>query len=101
MSMGSLDKKGGLSEDSILKICNVYPAISLDWLLLGKGEMLRPEAQVCTPPSDNSEKIYTTIIADKDRQLAEANQTIGQLRQQLKEKTHSPSATTPQESILA
>ena len=42
MSTGLLDKAGGLSEESILKICSVFPELSLDWLLLEKGEILRP-----------------------------------------------------------
>ena len=45
MSNGLLDKEGGLNEDSLLKICNVYPEISLDWLLLEKGGMIRRETE--------------------------------------------------------
>lgn len=58
MAMGSLDKKGGLSEDSILKICNVYPELSLDWLLLEKGEIIRQETAktvaLATAPQSNA-----------------------------------------------
>jgi len=43
MAAANLDKKGGLSEDSILKICSIYPELSLDWLLLEKGEIIRQE----------------------------------------------------------
>lgn len=43
MASGTLDKSGGLTEDSILKICNIYPELSLDWLLLEKGDIIRQE----------------------------------------------------------
>lgn len=43
MANGLLDKNGGLSEDSILKICDIYPELSIDWLLLEKGEIIREE----------------------------------------------------------
>lgn len=49
MSNGSLDTESGLSESSILKIIEIFPEISLDWLLLEKGEMLRKN----TPKNSN------------------------------------------------
>lgn len=33
--------ESALSTDKIIYILNVYPELSADWLLLGKGEMLR------------------------------------------------------------
>lgn len=45
MSNGLLDKNGGLNEDSILKICEVYPEISLDWLILENGKMIRSDIE--------------------------------------------------------
>lgn len=41
MSNGSLDSESGLNETSLLKIVEVFPELSLDWLLLEKGSMMR------------------------------------------------------------
>ncbi|MDT8347987.1 MAG: S24 family peptidase [Flavobacteriaceae bacterium] len=41
ISNGTLDKKSGLSEDSIEKFCSTYKEVNPTWLLTGEGEMLR------------------------------------------------------------
>lgn len=55
MSNGLLDKNGDLTEGSILKICDIFPEISLEWLLLEKGSMIRQEVEktvaMATAPS--------------------------------------------------
>jgi len=43
---GTLDKKSGVTGETILKIHIAYPEINLDWLISGKGEML--ESSVLT-----------------------------------------------------
>ena len=78
-----------LRSDVLSKIADTFPSINLDWLLLGRGEMLRND-------SSSSEKIYRDILAEKDLQLFEAHQTIGALRQEnsdLRKKLKSASAT--------
>lgn len=45
MSNGLLDKNGDLTEGSILKICDIFPEISLEWLLLEKGSMIRQDVE--------------------------------------------------------
>ena len=42
LSNGILDKKSGLTMDTVEKIYSKYPEINLEWLLTGKGEMLKP-----------------------------------------------------------
>jgi len=72
-----------------MQILMQFPELNSDWLLLGRGEMLRKN-------NPANEKIYKDIIADKDRQLADANQAIGALRKELhdlKEKLNSSSQT--------
>ena len=39
MANGLLDKNGDMTEGSILKICDIFPEISLEWLLLEKVAM--------------------------------------------------------------
>lgn len=43
LSNGILDKKSGLTMDTVEKIYSKYPEINLEWLLTGKGEMLKSE----------------------------------------------------------
>ena len=55
MANGLLDKNGDMTEGSILKICDIFPEISLEWLLLEKGSMIRQEVEktvaMATAPS--------------------------------------------------
>lgn len=38
---GTLDKKSGITGDTITKIYNAYPEINLEWLISGEGDMLK------------------------------------------------------------
>ena len=42
LSNGILDKNSGFSMDTVEKIYYKYPEINLEWLVTGKGEMLKP-----------------------------------------------------------
>ncbi len=41
ISNGTLDKKSGITGDTILKIHKAYPDINLEWLITGEGEMVK------------------------------------------------------------
>ncbi|WP_459212012.1 hypothetical protein [Aquimarina rhabdastrellae] len=41
ITRGVLDKKSGITEDNILKFIEYYNEVSLEWLILGKGEMYK------------------------------------------------------------
>ena len=41
-SNGFLDKYGSITSNNCEKICYVYPDLSPEWLLTGRGDMLRP-----------------------------------------------------------
>lgn len=43
ISNGVLDKKSGLSMETVEKFYSTYPEINPEWLLTGKGEMLKSE----------------------------------------------------------
>ena len=45
LSNGILDKKSGLTMDTVEKIYSKYPEINLEWLLTGEGEMLKPRVE--------------------------------------------------------
>ena len=85
-----------------MKIFEIYPEISLDWLLLGKGEMLRQNTPAAAVESPSVVAYLEKNVTDLRNELAQAYQTIGQLQQQLsdhKEKAASPSARTKEAAI--
>lgn len=103
----------GMKVETLTKILTTFDDISADWLVLGKGEMLRENVPVSTEkytcdeqrvpknanqgtfPADNA--MCEKIIADLRSELAAAYRTIGQLEYRLQqegEKTNSASAPT-------
>ena len=66
LSVGSLGKqrKGsrGLSSDSIAKILHSYADLSAEWLLTGKGEMLRDQKKAIKEPLATEENGQTAAI---------------------------------------
>lgn len=44
LSNGFLDKPGSISSDNCQKICNAFPDLNPEWLLLGIGDMYREKA---------------------------------------------------------
>lgn len=89
LSNGILDKQGGISSDSLEKIYYVYPEINLDWLLTGKGEMLKKEGVVQQAHNNISSTItqHQTIHAPEDYEtLKKENQRLTQENSGLKDK---------------
>lgn len=99
--------ESALSTDKIMQILIEFPELNSDWLLLGRGEMLRqPATHIATSPGDNPSVVafLNSKLEKTEAELALANQTIGELRyiiRQLKEKASSPSAATTPESTFA
>lgn len=87
-----LERNSDFGSTTISKILDHCDNISPDWLLLGKGEMLRKD----TPSS--------SVIIDKLlAELGEAKETIGELKyklQQEREKTKLSSAPMKEDPIL-
>ena len=54
ISNGVLSQKGGLSEDNVMSFISHYSDLSPEWLLTGKGAMLRGQSapEVAPPPSE-------------------------------------------------
>lgn len=48
ISNGVLSQKGGMSEENTIKFLSFYTEVSADWLLTGKGEMLKTSSQNIT-----------------------------------------------------
>lgn len=49
VSRGTLESKTGITEDIMAKFIATYPDVSIEWLLTGKGEMLKSEPEAATP----------------------------------------------------
>ncbi|MCE1156904.1 MAG: hypothetical protein LWW91_12395, partial [Bacteroidales bacterium] len=47
LSNGFLDKRGSISSDNCQKICNTFPDLNPEWLLMGTGEVLKSDQ--CRP----------------------------------------------------
>lgn len=56
ISSGYFNKvKGSIGSDTILKIADKYPEINLDWLITGKGEMLKSTVPALIPSASCEE----------------------------------------------
>lgn len=70
--------KSELGGEQIAKIIGQFPNLNPDWLLLGKGEMLREN----TPEREGDTPRYTDffeMLHEKDRQIAEKDRQMSQL----------------------
>ncbi len=77
---GFLDKSPNKSLDNILKIIQAFPELNIEWLITGKGDMLKKTSPEAEQIKDLQEKIYLyekTIRAYED--------TIALLKKQLEE----------------
>lgn len=88
LSRGSISQKSGFSANSIEKIAIACPDLSLDWLITGKGSMLKPEASA-QPTQIPSSVImipfeeYKKSIAEKDEVIKDQAHRIGMLEHEL------------------
>ena len=76
LSIGSLGKsrksKGGLYSDSIEKILCAYPELNPEWLLTGKGEMIKKKKET----ELLSEECVTTSMIREIKNLAAENEEL-------------------------
>ena len=89
ISNGVLSQKWGMSEENTIKFLSYYTNVSADWLLTGKGEMLKKEGLVQQAHNNISSTInqHQTIHAPEEYQeLKEENKRLAQENSQLKDK---------------
>lgn len=79
VSNGVLDKKSELSISTIEKIYYTFPDLSLEWILFGKGEMLRKNESENMVPDGFSEKIFRELLEKN----AELNRQVGRLEAEI------------------
>ncbi len=68
------------SFDILYDIANIFE-INIDWLLTGRGEMLRDERVPEPVPANNIEDRLFAIIKEKDAKVEELSKEIGRLEQ--------------------
>lgn len=107
------DKNGAIGSDKLSKICENMPEISIEWLLTGKGEMLKDSGSVISqtikgngnisnagnnriniPIQTTSQELsedkellkeLRNIIKDKDQIIADLREELKEKREELKE----------------
>lgn len=68
LSNGFLDRDGNIGSDKCAKIIEHYPDLSLDWLILGRGDMIRS-----TDAPKSPLEIKKTFPLRTDRMLSDQN----------------------------
>lgn len=59
LSNGFLDKSSNIGSDKVEKIISIYPELSLEWLMLGKGDMISvPNSVSNSVPIDKKRGFY-------------------------------------------
>ncbi|MBQ8044981.1 MAG: hypothetical protein IJ269_01355 [Bacteroidales bacterium] len=79
VSNGVLDKKSELSISTIEKIYYTFPDLSLEWILFGKGEILRKNDTENMIQDGFSEKIFRELLEKN----AELNRQVGRLEAEI------------------
>ena len=96
ISNGVLSQKGGMSEDNTIKFLSYYSQVSADWLLTGRGDMLRKEGQQIVQTGEHNinhghniqgegnsveavGKQLMEIIREKDKQIEALHKIIDKL----------------------
>lgn len=86
VSEGTISKflagKIGMKVGTLVKILELFPDISPDWLLLGKGEMLR-QKDPAPAPSIAPNDFLLQLLAEKDNRIEALVRENERLRQQL------------------
>jgi len=75
---GFLDKDGAIGSDKCEKISYQYPDLSLEWLITGKGEMLKIEEPASKENPMNEELLRR--LFEKDDEIKELKREIKMLQ---------------------
>lgn len=91
LSNGSLDKGDNLGSDKCEKILYAFPELNPDWLLTGRGSMLKSESTSPTGeyvsdslPQPMEESLLYTMYKEEKAENKELIEQIGALKQQIK-----------------
>lgn len=90
--IGKGRKRGSLSQDNISKILYAYSDLSADWLLTGKGEMLKNHMPKDTDAEKN--KFLIAYLQEKDRKIEELLRENARLQMELESAKNSSTASS-------
>ena len=85
--------ESALKSDNIVKVLTEFPDLNSDWLLLGRGEMLRSQST----PQPSHDDFFTHLLAEKDKKieaLVRENERLSIDLQREREKSSSQLAPT-------
>ncbi len=105
VSRGTLESKTGITEDIIAKFFATYPEVSIEWLMLGVGEMLKTkrtskiktdceEVIIKDKVSENTEHTQPSnpmidrlfdLLAAKDKEIGDLREDNGRLKARIDE----------------
>ena len=95
LSNGFLDKPGSINSDNCEKICYCYPDINPEWLLTGKGEMLKSGELIELEKSDKQASIEVLVkkiveLTSDNTLLKKENETLRSLTGTVNKIIHLP-----------
>lgn len=76
---GFLDKNSNIGSDKFEKIIEIYPDVNPEWLINGRGNMLRNGEYISQQPNKKN-------VEYKSNEMTDQNQMISFLKELLKEK---------------
>ncbi len=87
--LGKMKKRNAdIGEGILIKIIENCPDLNLQWLILGKGNMLIDQKQNNITDNNKTPLAYNenilNIIAEKDKEIAKLNREIGGLEAELR-----------------
>lgn len=92
LSNGFLDKTGSINSDNCEKICYCYPDLNPEWLLVGKGEMLKNDASVESDKQASIEVLVRKImeLSSENTLLKKENETLRNITGTTHKKIYDP-----------
>ena len=86
---------GSLGEDIIRKILLFYDDLNSDWLIIGRGKMIKDRAISQNEAPDFVNAKLVQALADANKALSAANETILQQQEIIANHTNTTTYTTP------
>lgn len=86
VSNGVLTQKSGMSEENTLRFLSYYDDVNPEWLLTGRGDMLKKEQPEGAASADRSREIerLLELLDCKDQEITELKKELsGQNRHQI------------------